>query len=78
MENTTLDPLEMVKNAYYHFLQAKNKWLNPTFKSAEMKDFRKPTVDQMSPALNLLSKVPSFQLLIIFCLNKTVENINIP
>ena len=48
VENTTLDSLEMVKNAYYHFLcKRKINGFNLTFKSAEMKDFRKPTVDQM-------------------------------
>ena len=48
MENTTLDSLEMVKNAYYHFLcKRKINGFNLTFKSAEMKDFRKLTVDKM-------------------------------
>ena len=48
VENTTLDSLEMVKNAYYHFLcKRKINGFNLTFKSAEIKDFRKPTVDQM-------------------------------
>ena len=48
MENTTLDSLEMVKNAYYHFLCKRIiNGFNLTFKSAEMEDFRKPTVDQM-------------------------------
>ena len=48
VENTTLDSLEMVKNAYYHFLcKRKINGFNLTFKSAEMKDFRKPTVDRM-------------------------------
>ena len=48
VENTTLDSLEMVKNAYYHFFcKRKINGFNLTFKSAEMKDFRKPTVDQM-------------------------------
>ena len=48
VENTTLDSLEMVKNAYYHFLcKRKINGFNLTFKSDDMKDFRKPTVDQM-------------------------------
>ncbi len=48
VENTTLDSLEIVKNAYYHFLCIRKvNDFNLTFKSAEMKDFRKPIVDQM-------------------------------
>ena len=51
MENTTLDSLEMIKNAYYHFLcKRKINGFNLTFKSAEIKDFSKPTVHQMLTA----------------------------
>ena len=47
-EKTTLDSLESLKNAFYHFycLREINGY-NLSFQSFEMSDFRKLTVDQM-------------------------------
>ena len=47
-EKTTLDSLESLKNAFYHFYcLRKINGYNLSFQSFEMGDFRKLTVDQM-------------------------------
>ena len=47
-EKTTLDSLEFLKNAFYHFYcLRKINGYNLSFQSFEMGDFRKLTIDQM-------------------------------